>query len=129
MKMTSTADIKDTTQRDTLEQVERWIDDGEYAKAARVCADIYMDLLARHPELIPPANLRPGLPGLQSGENAAAYDQHRLIRRAFWPITGGIRVVVNEAGKPELVFDKERFSLSEALTYFEFTVEQVAKHQ
>ena len=37
-------------------------------------------------------------------------------------------VVVGDDGKPGLVFDKERFSLSEALTYFEFTLEQVANH-
>ena len=127
--MTSTADIKDPALRQTLEQAERWIDDGEYGKAARSLADTYLGLLERHPELVPPPSLRPGHPGLQSGENIAAYDQHREIRRAFWPITGGIRVVVGEDGKPGLVFDKERFSLSEALTYYEFTVEQVAKHQ
>ena len=33
-----------------------------------------------------------------------------------------------EDGKPGLLFDKERFSLSEALTYYEFTLEQVATH-
>jgi hypothetical protein len=126
--MTSTADIKDTTLRDRMVEIERWIDDGEYVKAARTCADVYLDLLARHPELLPPRELRPGQAGLQSGENPAAYDQHRQIRRAFWPITGGIRVVVGDDGKPSLVFDKERFSLSEALTYFEFTLEQVANH-
>ena len=126
--MTSTADVQNPALRDQLNEIERWIDDGEYARAARACADIFMALLTRHPELLPPASLRPGQPGLQAGENIAFYNTNREIRRAFWPITGGIRIVVNDAGKPELVFDKERFSLSEALTYFEFTVEQVAKH-
>lgn len=126
--MTSTADIQNPTLREQMDQIERWIDDGDYARAARACADVYMDLLARHPELLPPPSLRPGQPGLQAGENVAFYNTNREIRRAFWPITGGIRVVVGDDGKPSLVFDKERFSLSEALTYFEFTVEQVAKH-
>ena len=126
--MTSTADIANPTLRDQMNEIERWIDDGDYARAARSCADIYLDLLARHPELLPPAALRPGQPGLQAGENVAFYNTNREIRRAVWPITGGIRVVVGEDGKPSLVFDKERFSMSEALTYFEFTVEQVAKH-
>ena len=70
--MTSTADIENTTLRDQLNEVETWIDDGEYAKAALTCADVYMGLLARHPELLPPAALRPGQAGLQSGENPAA---------------------------------------------------------
>jgi hypothetical protein len=126
--MTSTADIKDTNLQQQMVEIERWIDDGEYVKAARTCADVYLDLLARHPELLPPRELRPGQAGLQSGENPAAYDQHRALRRAFWPITGGIRVVIGDDGKPGLVFDKKRFSLSEALTYFEFTLEQVANH-
>ena len=114
--MTSTADIKDTTLRDRMVEIERWIDDGEYVNAARTCADVYLDLLARHPELLPPRELRPGQAGLQSGENPAAYDQHRQSRRAFWPITGGIRVVVGEDGKPGPAVDKEGFSRSEALT-------------
>jgi hypothetical protein len=126
--MTSTADIKDTKLQQQMVDIERWIDDGDYAKAARTCADVYLGLLARHPELLPPPELRPGQAGLQSGENPAAYDQHRQIRRAFWPITGGIRVVVGDDSKPGLVFDKERFSLSEALTYYEFTLEAVATH-
>ena len=126
--MTSTADIKDKTLQQQMVDIERWIDDGDYVRASKACAGVYLDLLARHPELLPPRELRPGQAGLQAGENPAAYDQHRQIRRAFWPITGGIRVVVGDDGKPGLVFDKERFSLSEALTYFEFTLEAVATH-
>jgi hypothetical protein len=126
--MTSTTDIKDATLQQRMIEIERWIDDGEYVRAANACASVYLDLLARHPELLPPRDLRPGQAGLQSGENPASYDQHRHIRRAFWPITGGIRIVVGDDGKPALVYDKERFSMSEALTYFEFTLEQVATH-
>jgi len=37
--MTSTADIKDTTLRDRMVDIERWIDDGDYVKAARTCAE------------------------------------------------------------------------------------------
>jgi hypothetical protein len=37
--------------------------------------------------------------------------------------------LVDDEGMPGLAFDKQRFSMSEAITYFEFTVEQVVRAQ
>jgi hypothetical protein len=36
---------------------------------------------------------------------------------------------VNTDGKPEIIWDREKFIFSEAVTYFEFTVDNLLKHK
>jgi hypothetical protein len=48
------------------------------------------------------------------------YAAARATRVGFWPTTGSIQVIVGEDRKPTLVFTKDRFSFSEASSYYEF---------
>ena len=132
--MPKPADIRDPNFRSALEQAERFLDDGDYTKAAQTCADAYLQLLAQHQELLPPPDLpetqpldpqgRPlvaeGTPGL------ARIDAARLARRNWWPGTGAISVVIGPDRRPQLRWAKDRVSLSEAAGYFEFLVQQLA---
>jgi hypothetical protein len=52
----------------------------------------------------------------------------RKWRANWWPGTGTISVVVKEEG-PQAVWAKDRVSLSETLSYFEFLVQQLANAQ
>src|SRR3990170_1204337 len=117
--MARPSDIEDPVFRAALEEAERLIDEGDYTKASRRCAETYLLLLDRRPDLVPP-------PGVGFG---AGFGPGRAMRRGFWPGQGGIRVIFDEDRKPSLSYEKDRFSLTEALTYFEFMVEQVVNAQ
>jgi hypothetical protein len=131
------ADIQDPTLRAELEEAERLLDDGEYTQAARKCAETYLLLLDRRPELVPPPDLPETQPlnpngrpqAVQGTQGLASFDRAREARRNWWPGTGTISVVVDPDGKPRLHYAKERVSLSEAAGYFEFLVQQLANAQ
>ena len=114
--MAATTDIADTTTREALEKIEGLIDDGDYIAASKGCAALYVEYLRTHPDPETP-------PG---GYNPAAFGINRGI---LWPRTGGINIRRDDGGVPSASYDKERFSLTEALTYFEFTMEFLSKHQ
>src|SRR3990167_1390567 len=143
--MARPSDIEDPIFRAALEEAERLIDEGDYTKASRKCAETYLLLLDQRPDLIPPPGAGlgfgfgfggPGGPGGGSGGSsggaaglAAGFGPGRAMRRGFWPHFGGIKALFDEDRKPSLSYEKDRFSLTEALTYFEFMVEQVVNAQ
>lgn len=104
--MASPSDLSDPVYRDAMQNVEKLIDDGDYTAASKAAAETYLRVLERHPELVGGAATGPHTPTAMS--------------RAFaWPPTGGLTMRV-EDGKVVPVYAKERFSMSEALGYFEF---------
>jgi hypothetical protein len=131
--MPSPSDLTDPIYRQAMADADRALGDGDYAAAARTCAETYLVLLERHPELIPSnvGALRPG--GYQpaaSGRGAlSAFSNARESRGAFWPVTGSIQVQVGEDRKPVLHYSKERFSFSEAAAYYEFMINQLWRMQ
>ena len=141
--MARPSDIEDPAFRAALEEAERLIDEGDYTKASRKCAETYLLLLDQRPDLIPPPGAGLGFgfglpggpgPGPRPGGGGAAglaagFGPGRAMRRGFWPNFGGIKVLFDEDRKPSLSYEKDRFSLTEALTYFEFMVEQVVNAQ
>ena len=134
--MPSPSDITDPGLRQALEDADRMLNDGDYAAASRTCADAYLVLLERHPELIP-ANtgvIAPGAyqprPSGSGGENPlSTFGNARATRAGFWPVTGSIQVLVDEDRKPRLHFSKDRFSFSEAAGYYEFVMNEVWRLQ
>jgi hypothetical protein len=128
--MPSPSDIKDPVFRQALEDADRHLNEGDYGAASRTCAETYLLLLKKHPELIPPDTgaLTPGAyqprPSADRGA-LAAFSNARASRAAFWPVTGSIQVLVDEHRQPRLHFSKERFSFSEAAGYYEFLINEV----
>ena len=135
--MAKPADIQDPTFRSALEEAERLLDEGEYTKAAQTCAETYLLLLDRRPDLLPPPDLpdmQPinpqGQPRVAEGAHGlASLDAARAFRRNWWPGTGAISVVVGPDRRPQVQYAKDRVSLSEAAGYFEFLVQQLADAQ
>src|SRR5437016_8641277 len=112
--MAGLEDIRDPDFRSALEEAERLLNEGNYTLAARQCAETYCRLLERRPDMAPE---NPGPGGHPGGS------------RAMWPRTGGILLVLKPDQKPSLRYEKERFSFSEAATYFEFVLEELVKAQ
>ena len=130
--MAKISDIEDTTMRTGLEEADQAIGDGEYTKAARKCAEMYLNLLEKRPDLIPPPfDWNRAAPQNQSGlpnpQNRGAGGIG--TRRMGWPGQGGIRVIFDEDRRPSISYEKDSFSLSEAATYFEFMIEEVMRAQ
>jgi hypothetical protein len=80
---------------------------GDYKKVVELTGDAYVELLKRRPEML--------------------QGQQQFMSVMFFPRLGA-HLVVNNEGVPELVWDREKFIFSEAVTYFEFTVDNLIKH-
>ena len=46
-----------------------------------------------------------------------------------WPVRLGVGISFDEHDKPHLIFEKEEFSMSEAASYFEFTLDVAMRVQ
>ena len=99
--------IQDADLRDDMQQAQAALKAADYARAVRLCSDAYVALLGRKPELLQGA------------------DQIRSV--LFFPRLGA-RLVVNNDGKPEVIYDRDTFTFSEAVTYYEFAVDNLIKH-
>ena len=134
--MAEPSDIKDPAFRAALQEAERLIDDGDYKAASTKMVDTFIQLVAAHPDMMPPAGVQEvqpldptGQPRIAEGVSGLAHQEAmRKWRANWWPGTGTISVVVKENG-PQAVWAKDRVSLSETLAYFEFLVQQVANAQ
>lgn len=128
--MASIRDVKDAAFREALERVDELLAEGEYTEAARLCAETYLELLKLRPDFVPPPPNPRNLPQFrddipESGSRLAG-GTGRTVRTG-WPNGGGLKVLYFETGGPQLSFEKERFGLSEASSYFEFLIEEVLR--
>jgi hypothetical protein len=49
------------------------------------------------------------------------------MARLGWPNQGGIRISVDQDGVPIVSYEKQRFSMAEASTYFEFVMDEALR--
>jgi hypothetical protein len=103
--MTKPSDINDPEYRTAMEAADRQIDAGDYAEAVRTCADAFVRLVAKRPDILKP---------------------DRQVRPAVWPQLG-VRLEVALGSEPRLVWERERFTMSEAATFLEFVMDQVVR--
>ena len=122
--MADVTDIKDPAFRSALEEAERLIDDGDYNDASKKMVETFIELVASHSELLPPAEVQEvqpldptgqpriaeGVDGLkQPGGDAqvarqlvAGHRDDQRGRRAGQPAEGGVgqgpREPVRDAG-------------------------------
>jgi len=100
--------IKDDALRESLTQAQASLRSGDYPDVVHRCADAYLELLSRKPEML-------------EGPEA-------LRSILFFPRLGA-HLVQEADGSMTAVFDREEFIFSEAITYFEFAVDSLAKHE
>ncbi|HUZ77175.1 MAG TPA: hypothetical protein VMV93_06290 [Chloroflexota bacterium] len=120
--MAKPADITDQAFRDALIQAEQALDEGNYGASVRSSVAAYTRLIDLRPDTIvlpfDPAHPRPGVGPAP-----------RIGGPAPWPAFMGVRLDVPEEGNPSLVIERERFTMTEAATFFEFTVDAVLRAQ
>ena len=98
--------IQDEGLRHSLEEAQAALKTGDYKKVVDLSAAAYVELLKRKPEMM-------------QGEA-----QFRNVM--FFPRLG-MHLVINNGGQPEIVYDREKFIFSEAITYFEYAVDNIVK--
>jgi hypothetical protein len=123
--MVNVAEVTDARLREALAQTESALDDGDYAASVRACVGAYMRLITLRPDmLIAPGPRRGPAPGAGGGLGGVGQGAPRP-----WPSDHGVSLTLDDRGTPNLTFTKERFTLSEAATYFEYTLDMALRAQ
>ena len=98
--------IKDDAFRDSLAAAQASLKSGDFADVVHRASDAYSEMLRRDPELMKgPLGMR---------------------RILFFPRLGA-RLIQEQDGSPAVIYDRETFSFSEAITYFEFAVDNLVR--
>ncbi len=98
--------IKDDAVRQSLADAQVSLRAGNFPDVVRRAAEAYVEMLRRDPGLLKgPMGMR------------------RLL---FFPRLGA-RLVQEQDGSPNVIYDRETFIFSEAITYFEFAVDNLVK--
>ena len=122
--MAQPTDLVDPFFQKTLVEAELALDTGDYLQTVRKCVEVYSRLAEQRPEMIlkPPNQLMP-LP------RARSVREGRRNALMPWPVRLGVGISFDENDKPCLTFEKEEFSLSEAASYFEYTLDVAMRAQ
>ena len=121
--MVSVKEVADDTLRQTLADAEAALDQAEYASSVRHSAAAYCTLIEQRPDMIIAPRFGPGSAPPQGGGGLVMGGPRP------WPSDHGVRFDMEDGQKPTLTFAKERFTLSEAATYFEYTLDMVLRAQ
>ena len=123
-------DIRDQPMRAALAEAESALDDGDYVAAVRQCVAAYCRLIDVRPDMIVSPRLsHSSAPPQSAGSGGAALGGVGMGQPRPWPSDHGVRFAMDEGDKPSLTFTKDRFTLSEAATYFEYTLDMVLRSQ
>ena len=122
--MAKPTDLIDPFFRTTLLEAEQALDAGNYLETVRKCVAVYSRIAAQRPEMIlrPPKELMP-LP------QARSVREGRRNALLPWPVRLGVGISFDENDTPHLTFEKEEFSMSEAASYFEYTLDVALRTQ
>jgi len=98
--------IQDSNLRQSLTDAQSDLRAGNYGSVVHRASDAYVELLRRKPEMLKgPMGMR-----------------HIM----FFPRLGAHLIMEND-GAPAVVYDREKFTFSEAVTYWEFAVDSLAR--
>ncbi len=98
--------IRDDVLRGSLTDAQASLRSGNFNDVVHRSSDAYIEMLRRDPELLKgPLGMR---------------------RILFFPRLGA-RLVQEQDGTPTVIYDRETFIFSEAITYFEFAVDSLVK--
>ncbi len=122
--MTKPTDLTDSFVQTALVEAEQALDAGDYLRTVRKCVEVYSHIVEQRPEMVlrPPKELMP-LP------RARSVREGRRNALLPWPVRLGVGLSFDENDKPHLTFEKEEFSMSEAASYFEFTLDVAMRAQ
>jgi hypothetical protein len=98
--------IKDQALRDSLATAQVSLKSGNFADVVHRSSDAYVEMLRRKPDLLQ------GVVGMRN--------------ILFYPRLGA-RLIQESDGSPAVIYDREAFSFTEAITYFEFAVDSLVR--
>ena len=113
--MPTPKDINDPGLRERVETAFTEMRAGKGTDAVRTLADSFLYLLELKPEIL---------------EEKVAMRNREIPRIMRWPALGAnMKPESVMAGKPEIEFIRDRFSVSEAMTYYQFVLDEaLSKH-
>ena len=96
--------------RAMFEQARDHMKAGQASEAVHVLADAFLRLIELEPEMLSETiEFRPG---------------RKMLAIMRWPALGAnLKPGSIKAGEPEIEFARDRFAISEAMTYYEFVLE------
>jgi hypothetical protein len=98
--------IKDDSLRESLTAAQGSLRAGNFGDVVHRASDAYAEMLRRDPDLMKgPLGMR---------------------RILFYPRLGA-RLIQEQDGSPAVIYDRETFTFSEAITYFEFAVDSLVR--
>lgn len=102
--------IKDAALRAQVEQASAQMRAGQGGEAVKTLSAAYLSMLAQKPSMLDETiELRPG---------------RKMPAVMRWPMLGANLTLDSVLAKqPQIVFEREKFAVSEAITYYEFTLE------
>jgi hypothetical protein len=98
--------IHDPALRDSLGAAQASLKSGNFPDVVHRSSDAYVEMLRRKPEMLN------GMAGMRN--------------ILFYPRLGA-RLVQEQDGSPTVIYDRETFSFTEAITYFEFAVDSLVR--
>ncbi len=112
-------EIKDGELRSLMEQASACLDEGKSYDCVRQCADAYLLLLKKEPQVLS------GLLKVIDTPRVKAGLEREMIRFAplMWPRMAAKLHLEGDA--PTIVFDRTTLGFGEAIQYYEFTVNLV----
>jgi len=102
--MAKPSDIKNEILRDLLTAAHDAIRSGDYTQSVRHSAEAVRQLVMKNPEL--------------------AVQRAQLGGR-YLPPNVGARLVTENVSEPQVIFDREKFTMAEALTWYQYALESV----
>jgi hypothetical protein len=113
--MAKAGDVQNPELRSEMETAFAAMRAGKGADAVRACAEAYLRFLELHPE---------------AKEEKIALRGRDMFRVMRWPALGANMSLDSvRAGKPEIEFERDRFSVSEAMTYYQFVLDEILERQ
>lgn len=102
--------IKDPELREMAEKAHQLMRSGQATDAVKILSDAYLKLLAKYPEMLDETiEPRPG---------------RKMPAVMRWPQLGANLTLESVQQKqPQIEFIRDRFAVSEAITYYEYTVD------
>jgi hypothetical protein len=98
--------IQDEGLRSSLVEAQAALKSGDYRRVVDLATAAYVEMIRRKPELV---------------QGAA-----QLQTIMFFPRLGA-HIQLNSDSQPEIIYDREKFIFSEAVTYYEFVLDYMIR--
>ena len=117
MPSTQIAAIQDEELRGLMEKADALLDEGDNTGCVRACADAYLLLLRKQPQVMTGLQKVLATPRVKAGLETGTLRFAPLM----WPRLAA-KLHLSDDGPPTITFDREAVSFSETVQYYEFTL-------